>query len=65
MLVLTRRINETIRLQDGPDGNPIFVTVLGWRGNQIKLGFSAPQSVKIDRQEIWERIHANPDTTNR
>lgn len=54
MLILTRRIGETIRIDDD-----IEVTVLGIRGNQVRLGVSAPDSVEVHRQEIYERIHGN------
>ena len=59
MLVLTRRIGEKIRIQDGPTGNPIIISVLGYRGNQVKLGFEGSTTVKVDRLEIYERAHAN------
>jgi carbon storage regulator len=47
MLVLTRKVGETIVI-----ANTIRVTVLDIRGNQIRLGFSAPESVKIQREEL-------------
>jgi carbon storage regulator len=50
MLILTRRIEETLCI--GPD---ITVTVLGIKGNQVRLGIGAPREVVIDRQEIAER----------
>ncbi len=51
MLILTRRIGDVIRI-----GVDIFVTVLGIRGNQIRLGIAAPRSVDVNREEIHERI---------
>lgn len=47
MLVLTRKLNETIHI--GPD---ISLSVLGIQGNRVKLGFSAPEHVRITRPEI-------------
>jgi carbon storage regulator len=51
MLVLTRRIGETIVIDDD-----IRVTVLGIQGQQIRLGIDAPKEVEIHRQEIWNKI---------
>jgi carbon storage regulator len=50
MLILTRRVGETIMI--GPD---VTVTVLGVQGQQIRLGVAAPREVTVDRQEIYER----------
>lgn len=51
MLILTRRVGETIVI-----GNSIQVTVLGVKGNQVRLGISAPKDVAVHREEIFERI---------
>jgi carbon storage regulator len=51
MLILTRRINEVVIINDN-----IKVTVLGVQGQQIKLGFEAPNEVSVHRKEIFERI---------
>lgn len=51
MLILTRRIGETLMIE-----NDIEVTVLGIKGNQIRLGIIAPKEVSVHRLEIWERI---------
>ena len=50
MLILTRRPHESIRL-----GSRIRVTVLGFKGNQVRIGIEAPPEVTVDREEIWER----------
>lgn len=53
MLILTRRVGETIRINDD-----ISVTVLGVNGMQVRLGIAAPEGVAVHRQEIYERIQA-------
>lgn len=53
MLILTRRIGETIRINDD-----ISVTVLSVHGQQVKLGIAAPADVVVHREEIYERIQA-------
>lgn len=51
MLVLTRRIGETIMIDDD-----ISVTVLGVKGNQVRIGVNAPKGVAVHREEIYQRI---------
>ncbi|HCC3261890.1 carbon storage regulator CsrA [Legionella pneumophila serogroup 1] len=51
MLILTRRISETVLINDD-----IYITVLGVKGNQVRLGFDAPNDVIIHRQEIHQKI---------
>jgi carbon storage regulator len=51
MLVLTRRIGETIRI-----GPHIVVTILGVNGSQVRIGVDAPKDVAVHREEIFERI---------
>lgn len=53
MLILTRRIGETIRIN-----GDISVTVLSVNGQQVKLGIAAPADVAVHREEIYERIQA-------
>lgn len=51
MLILTRRVGERILI-----GDDISITVLGVRGNQVRLGFDAPAEVAVHREEIYHRI---------
>lgn len=51
MLILTRRTGETVMI-----GNDVTLTVLGVKGNQVRLGINAPRSVPVHREEIYERI---------
>jgi len=50
MLILTRRVGETINI-----GDDVTVTVLGVKGNQVRIGVVAPRDTAVDRQEIAER----------
>ncbi|AOU98819.1 carbon storage regulator [Acidihalobacter yilgarnensis] len=52
MLILTRRVGETLVI-----GDAIEVTVLGVKGNQVRLGIKAPKDVSVHREEVYQRIH--------
>jgi len=51
MLILTRRVGETLMI-----GDDVSVTVLGVKGNQVRLGVDAPKDVSVHREEIYQRI---------
>ena len=54
MLILTRRTGQTIMVGEGPQ--QITITVLGVKGNQVRIGINAPKSIAVHREEIYERI---------
>ena len=59
MLILTRRVGETVII-----GNDVDVTVLGVKGNQVRLGVKAPREVSVHREEIFQRISREQQNGN-
>jgi carbon storage regulator len=59
MLILTRRDGETVMI-----GNDVTVTVLGVKGNQVRVGVNAPRDVAVHREEIFERIKREEEGGN-
>jgi len=57
MLILTRRVGETVMI-----GDEVTVTVLGVKGNQVRIGVNAPKDVAVHREEIFERIKREEDS---
>ncbi|MGI9322577.1 MAG: carbon storage regulator CsrA [Pseudomonadales bacterium] len=53
MLILTRRVGETLMI-----GDDVSVTVLGVKGGQVRIGVDAPRDISVHREEIYRRIHS-------
>ena len=59
MLILTRRVGETLKI-----GDNVNVTVLGVKGNQVRIGVDAPRDVAVHREEIYDRIQREQESGN-
>jgi carbon storage regulator len=60
MLILTRRVGESVVI-----GEDVTVTVLGVKGNQVRIGINAPKTVAVHREEIFERIKSGQGSGER
>jgi carbon storage regulator len=58
MLILTRRVGEAVVINE-----EVTVTILGVKGNQVRIGVNAPKSVSVHREEIFERIKSERDSS--
>ena len=59
MLILTRRVGETLMI-----GDKVSVTVLGVKGNQVRIGINAPKNVTVHREEIYDRIKKEMESSD-
>jgi carbon storage regulator len=58
MLILTRRVGEKLKI-----GDDVSITVLGFQGNQVRIGIEAPHEVSVHREEVYNRIKAERNRT--
>ena len=56
MLILTRRIGEMLMI-----GDEIKITVLGVRGNQVRIGIDAPKDISVHRKEVYDQVNEDDD----
>lgn len=56
MLILTRKAGETLMV-----GDEITVTILGIKGNQVRIGINAPKDISVHREEVYEKIKSDPE----
>ena len=59
MLILTRKVGEALMV-----GDDVNITVLGVKGNQVRIGVNAPKEVAVHREEIYQRIQKEKDESN-
>ncbi len=59
MLILTRRVGETLMV-----GDDVSITVLGVKGNQVRVGINAPKDIPVHREEIYQRIKGEQQADN-
>jgi carbon storage regulator len=59
MLILTRRVNESLWI-----GKDVKVTILGLKGNQVRIGIDADKSIPVHREEIWKKIQEEQQQGN-
>jgi carbon storage regulator len=59
VLILTRRINETVYI-----GDDVTITVLGIKGNHVRIGIGAPKNISVHREEIYERVRRERENAN-
>ena len=59
MLILTRRVGESLMI-----GDEVNVTVLGIKGNQVRIGVNAPKEVAVHREEIYQRIQEENESSD-
>ena len=59
MLILTRRVTESLMI-----GNDVTVTILGIKGNQVRVGIQAPRNLPVHREEVFDRINTEQQENN-
>jgi carbon storage regulator len=59
MLILTRRVTESLMI-----GNDVTITILGIKGNQVRVGIQAPRNLPVHREEVFDRINTEQQENN-